>query len=519
METFARRGGRVTPAPDPGGRPATVAEDRRYARAAMWLVAALTVFRLFYCTTLELAGDEAYYWLWSKHPDYGYYSKGPGIAWAIRAGTALLGDTALGIRSPAVLLSALSFGLLFVIARRLYGARAAFWTVALGQTVPLFLSGSLLMTIDPLSVFFWLAAAAAFLEAAETDRFAAWTATGLCVALGVLCKFTNLAELASFAAVLAWVPRWRPRFRSPGLWWMILLAAAGLVPPLLWNAHHGWVTARHLAERGAIDQPFRGDVKELLKFVGSQAAVLSPVYFAGLVGALARREWRGPRAETVRVLLGFIAPLPLLYMGVSLNGESEANWTAPALALCPVYLAGSWLAWADVRPARRRTLAWIVGVHAVLAVTLHAVFAGPWIFGSDRFNRIGGAADLARQTADLQARHGATFLLGGGYQMAALLSFYGAGHPETFIADRGRIENQFSFWPGYRGRFTGQSALLISRTGHVPPELRAQFRSVEPLGTLEPVYRGRRMRPQHVTLLRELRPAKAGRKKPPIPGE
>jgi len=82
--------------------------------------------------------------------------------------------------------------------------------------------------------------------------------------------------------------------------------------------------------------------------------------------------------------------------------------------------------------------------------------------------------------------------------MAALLSFYGPGHPETFIADRGRIENQFSFWPGYRGRFAGQSALLIGRTGHVPPELRAQFRSVEPLGTLEPVYRGRSMRPQHV---------------------
>lgn len=415
METFARRGGRVTPAPDPDGRPTAAEEGRRYARAAMWLVAALTVFRLFYCTTLELAGDEAYYWLWSKHPDYGYYSKGPGVAWTIRAGTALFGDTALGVRSPAVLLSALSFGLLFVIARRLYGARAAFWTVALGQTVPLFLSGSLLMTIDPLSVFFWLAAAAAFLEAAETDRFAAWTAAGLCVALGVLCKFTNLAELASFAAILAWVPRWRPRFRSPGLWWMILLAVAGLVPPLLWNAQHGWVTARHLAERGAIDQPFRGD------------------------------------------------------MGVSLNGESEANWTAPALALCPVYLAGSWLAWADARPARRRTLAWIVGVHAVLAVTLHAVFAGPWIFGSDRFNRIGGVSDLARQTADLQARHDATFLLGGGYQMAALLSFYGPGHPETFIADRGRVENQFSFWPGYRERFTGQSALLISRTGQPFP--------------------------------------------------
>ncbi len=489
-------------------------DDRWHARAAMGLVAVLTVFRLFYCTTMELAGDEAYYWLWSKHPDYGYYSKGPGVAWTIRAGTAVFGDTELGVRAPAVLLSAVSFALLFRIARRLYGGRAAFWTIAISQTVPLFLSGSLLMTIDPLSVCFWLAAAAAFLEAAETDRPAAWTATGACVALGVLCKFTNLAELASFALILAWVPRWRARFRRPGFWWMCLLAVAGLVPPLIWNAQHGWVTARHLAERGAIDQPFRGDVLELLKFVGNQAAVLSPLYFAALIAALARREAPGPRPESTRVMIGFIAPLPVFYAAISLNGESEANWTAPALALCPVFLAGSWLPWADASTRRRRMLAGVVGLHAVLAVALHAAFASPWIFGATRFYRIGGAADLARQAETLRAAHGADFVIGGGYQLASLLSFYTPGHPVTFIADRGRIENQYSFWPGYRTQFAGKSAILVSRTDAVPEELQRQFASVEQLGTVDPAYRGRDMRPHHVTLLRDLRPERPRHAKP-----
>jgi 4-amino-4-deoxy-L-arabinose transferase-like glycosyltransferase len=48
--------------------------------------------------------DEAQYWTWSLFPDIGYYSKPPGIAWQIAAGTVLFGHTALGVRFLALLL-------------------------------------------------------------------------------------------------------------------------------------------------------------------------------------------------------------------------------------------------------------------------------------------------------------------------------------------------------------------------------------------------------------------------------
>ena len=49
------------------------------------LLALTTVFRLAYLLSvpLDLAGDEAYYWDWSRQLDWGYFSKPPMVAWII----------------------------------------------------------------------------------------------------------------------------------------------------------------------------------------------------------------------------------------------------------------------------------------------------------------------------------------------------------------------------------------------------------------------------------------------------
>ena len=89
----------------------------RYARWAAAILLLGTIFRLWYSTHLELVGDEAYYWLWSRHPDICYLDKGPVIAWFISAGTALFGQTVFGIRFFATLL-ALGTGIgIFFLAR------------------------------------------------------------------------------------------------------------------------------------------------------------------------------------------------------------------------------------------------------------------------------------------------------------------------------------------------------------------------------------------------------------------
>src|SRR6187549_3191838 len=59
----------------------------RIRRLTLVLVGVLTVLRVaaLFITPLELYPDEAQYWLWSRHLDFGYFSKPPVVAWLIWA--------------------------------------------------------------------------------------------------------------------------------------------------------------------------------------------------------------------------------------------------------------------------------------------------------------------------------------------------------------------------------------------------------------------------------------------------
>src|SRR5260370_21325627 len=98
----------------------------RYARWAAAILVVGTIFRLTYSTHLELVGDEAYYWLWSRHPDICYLDKGPMIAWLIRAGTAIFRQTVFCLRFFAVGLAGGTGLALFLLACQLLSAGIAF---------------------------------------------------------------------------------------------------------------------------------------------------------------------------------------------------------------------------------------------------------------------------------------------------------------------------------------------------------------------------------------------------------
>src|SRR5438874_6568797 len=92
---------------------------------------------------LDLAPDEAHYWDWSRHLDWSYYSKGPLVAYLIRAGCAVAGSWSqqtianemLAVRLPAVLCGGLLLASLYVLTVQVFGReRLAAGVVALGLT-------------------------------------------------------------------------------------------------------------------------------------------------------------------------------------------------------------------------------------------------------------------------------------------------------------------------------------------------------------------------------------------------
>src|SRR5947209_14047366 len=127
-------------------------------RAFWFFILALTALRLSFLATTDLEFDEAHYWMWSERLAPAYFSKGPGIAFAIRASTAVFGANEFGVRFFSPLFAAGTSLLLFYFARRLFNATAGLWAVIALNITPMFNIGAFVMTIGWLSSFFWLAA-------------------------------------------------------------------------------------------------------------------------------------------------------------------------------------------------------------------------------------------------------------------------------------------------------------------------------------------------------------------------
>ncbi|OAI43025.1 hypothetical protein AYO41_00465 [Verrucomicrobia bacterium SCGC AG-212-E04] len=454
------------------------------------LLVAVAALRLSMIGRQELVSDEAYYQMWSERLDWGYYSKGPGVAAAIRAGTALFGVNEFGVRVWSPLLGLGTALLLAALARRLYGDAAAVWTAVLVSVIPIFNVGGVLMTIDPLSVFFWVAAMwFVWLALERSPRGTAyWVLAGFAISLGFLCKYTNALQLVCVTFALAWVPRWRGELRRGGYWTMWAVACLGALPPIIWNANHAWITATHLLERGGFGGGgFRW--YSFPEFLGLQALVYSPLIFIGLMIALVFgwKEATGHkpgRAERARFLLAFTLPILGFYAILALRKPGEPNWTALAYPSLCVLAA---MLWHERAGARRRTAVFALAALSLgLAMSLVILDTDSvrqlgivWPYKRDTTIRIRGWQATADAVATVRKQvekeiGQKVFLIADKYQLAAELNFYLAdkrieqpGHPPVYLPESQEIQNQFSFWGRY-DEFTEPDTTTPAKAGAGP---------------------------------------------------
>ncbi len=428
----------------------------------------ITALRFWIASSAELAPDEAYYTLWAQHPDICYYSKGPGVALAILASTSVFGLTEFGVRFFSPLLALGTSVLVYWLTRRLYREKIAFWSVIALNLIPIFNVGSILMTIDSLSLFFWTAALCTFWLAIEpgSNRLTFWILTGMFIGAGFLCKYTNAAQLVSVLLVLLLVPKLRGEFRRPRLYLLLAAFVPFLIPPLIWNQQHEWITWDHLRARGDLDHPLAPSLSAFLEFFGAHFGVYSPLIFAGLLIALFGSIRRAFQQTKVCFLIAFSLPLLIGYFALSFQGAGEPNWTALAFVTLGILGTAWWYSIArDHRAAAGFCLiALITGAVLSLLVLNTDVtrqIGIQWPYGLDPSARLRGWRTLSetvgqyRQEFEKKVGH-EVFLIGNKYQTAAILSFYlpdrrveGPGHPPVYIPEAQDFENQFSFWPRY----------------------------------------------------------------------
>src|SRR4051794_26170447 len=197
---------------------------------AFFLIAGSALARLFYLIydcPLDLAPDEAHYWHWSGRLDFSYYSKGPLVALLIRASCwlfgawseQLTGNQMVAVRLPALICGALLLTSLYVLTTLfLRREKWALLLVALALTLPIIAAGSLLMTIDAPYTCCWGWALVFVYRALFRASPGSWLGAGICVALGILAKYTMVLFVPMLGLFLMATPSLRGQLRRPGFW-------------------------------------------------------------------------------------------------------------------------------------------------------------------------------------------------------------------------------------------------------------------------------------------------------------
>jgi undecaprenyl-diphosphatase len=394
----------------------------------------LGVLRLAFAGAVPLAGDEAYYWQWSRHLAWGYYDQGPLIAFLIRFGTWLLGPTETGVRLTAVLLSSGASILIYVFCARI------FFDETLGLALVLFFNsalifnlGGIIQTYDTPQIFFWLLCVWMTAEAVFRGNSWGWYGAGAAAGLSLLAKYSSGMLPLMILAFLLFSSKHRHWLARPQPYVCALIALAVFSPNLWWNWRHDFVAFSHTAAHAGGEFKFTTP-----EFIGGQAAMLGPIAFVILLVGLVS-AWRQARRGDDRqsLLLWTSLPLLLFFLFVSFKARAYGNWTAPG------YLSAGLAAGLALKPRFQASKAWrrwgaaalITGYLLVAATFLHAPVIR-WIdppTDVDPTTEVYGWPEMGRAVGRaLEEFDGRDpFLFSLRYQIASLAAFYTPGQPEV----------------------------------------------------------------------------------------
>ena len=436
--------------------------EREFALLAAFLVA-VSLVRIFAILTsgVDLSGDEAHYWEWSRRLDWSYYSKPPGVAYVIRLGTLIFGNTVLGVRAFAAVFSFGAGLFMYALGRRLYNAKVGAWAAGLMQVVPLFALYGVGMTPDTMLIFFWTLALFLFKRAEDAGTPRAWLVLGVAMGLGLLGKLAILFFYIPAVIVLLLSEGGRRQLERPWPYVGFATSLVFLLPVAVWNSRHGWVNLKHEIAHANAAQGLSLSAASFGDFVGSQLAVVTPVVFVLMLYALIRR-----RKEDA-FSFWFSIPIMAGFALKSILGKVQANWALVAYMTGTVAFAAVFVGGFGRLGAKLRRLA-VIGIAIAVAATAAGYY--PRILGElgvpakhDPSKRLVGWRELGQEVSRFnRSLEGPRFIFSDQYAIASELAFYVEGQPRTYCANLGRRMNQYDLWPGFES-FIGYNAIYVTQ--------------------------------------------------------
>lgn len=412
--------------------------------------------------------DEAYYLIWSHHLSGGYYDHPPMIAYFIRAGTVLFGDTAFGLRFWSILS-------LIPLSWFVFDTAKILWDQTVAKTALLWLNGAVLLsagaiiaTPDIPSVLFWMGAvwALARLTKSQNGRF--WILFAVFAASGVYSKYTNLFLGLGVIVWLLWSPNARRWWKSPYFWSAGLLFGVLMLPHITWLLANDWISVKKQFGRLEVRTFAPLGIASLL--IG-QALLLNPIAAVILSRALPfKKAWDEGRI----LLVATLCPMVIYLIFHAFHDGIKGNWPVP---IHPQLIILSALA----APLWPRLKAWLMPVGLTLSVValmiMSASFWGYTFLKPFHTSLLWQSAMPEIEKA--YGASGASRLITTDYDKYGLMHFYAQGKmPSQSVFEVER-------YPWQKTNFKPQERVLIVTDDKETPDLPLCFDHLTLLKTLD----------------------------------
>lgn len=275
----------------------------------------LLILGLLQAWGTELFDDEAYYWIYSLYPDWGYFDHPPMIGWLIKAGTWLFKGE-LGVRFFIVLMGVATIWIIELLTRP--SDRKLFYLMVLNMAI-LQIGGILAVPDIPL-LFFTVLFFLCYRYYTEQPTYQSAILLACIIALMLYSKYHGiLVILFTLISNLKLL-------KKPATWLVILLSVLLYMPHINWQSDHGFPSIQYqLFER--VSPPYRFSFTT--DYILGQLLISGPFIGWLLIWMSFRYK---PQDSTQRAMKWSMAGIYLVFLVSSFRSRTEANWTIPLLA-------------------------------------------------------------------------------------------------------------------------------------------------------------------------------------------
>ena len=393
-----------------------------------YFISCWTILNAVQAYTLELHADEAYYWMYSRHLDWGYFDHPPMVAVFIRIGYAIFHNE-FGLRLLTVLTSSFSLYVLWLIVKK-YGI-AAKWFIVIVAGVAIFNVYGFTTTPDAPLFFFTILFYYFYQQYIEDDKWPIALLLALIIAGLFYSKYHGaLIVLFTLLSNLKLL-------RRKSFYGIVIISALLFLPHVLWQFQHNFPSLKyHLSDRSSEQY----DYHFTLDYIPGQLLIAGP-----LIG-----WYLFYSAFTLRVKDAFIRCLMvngvgtvLFFLLSTIKGRVEPHWTLIAfvpltiLALIHIQQSGGRLRWLF-----RLSVANV----ALLLLLRVAIIAGPPVLQNiDALKSYYDFKDWAHQ---VKAKAGdAWVVMDEGFQNPSKYNFYNNTSKGFAYDSRFYRKTQYDIWP------------------------------------------------------------------------